>query len=116
MSDDAVKNLHYKRQFLAPEGNRWDEYACISYVRIDEDGIEAELTISSGRDAGVNFDRSYRDEGYDDHLAIITALMEQIIAYRQAYAEAIAIVRGQATTRGGYVVEMTVDGSKTSEE
>lgn len=95
---DSVKQLHYHRQFLAAEGTRWDEATCVSYVYLDEDGIEAELTITAGRDV-VNFDRSYRDTDYDAHLATITKLMEQVIAYRQAYAEALALVRGQAITR-----------------
>lgn len=117
MSNETVKTLHYKRQFLAPEQSRYERANCYSYVYIDNDpdgiDLEAEFSICDGYSDVVNFDGTigtpYKP---DEHLAMITALMEQIIAYRQAYAEALAIVRGQGVTRGGESVVINMNGSE----
>jgi len=98
----TVKTVHYQRQFLAPEESRYDRSSCFSYVYVDSDPhgieLEAELVIADGYSAAFHLDGT-RDEEYDEHLAAVTRLMEQVIAYRQAYAEALALVRGQAITR-----------------
>lgn len=98
----APKTVHYMRQFLAPEESRYDRAHCYSYIYLggdpDDIDLEAEFTISDGYQSNVGFDGT-RHDNYDEHLAVITALMEQIIAYRQAYAEALAKLRGQGVTR-----------------
>lgn len=104
--DTEVKQLHYKRQFLAPEQSRYDQSMCQSQVELCEYRddppplILAELLISDGHNV-CSFEVHVHDtENYDEHLAVITALMEQVIAYRQSYAEALAIVRKTAITGG----------------
>lgn len=99
---ESVKQLHYQRQFLVPEQSQFERSSCFSYVVTDSDpdgfDLEAELIISDGHNASFHLDGT-RPQEYDEHLAVVTTLMEQIIAYRQAYAEALALVRGQPVTR-----------------
>lgn len=115
MSDLNYKKLLSDRQFLAPDTDRWNGSTCITYVNVWDDdgrmGIEAELSISDGRDT-ANFDGSY--ENHDEHLAQITKLRDQLIAYCAAYSEAVAIVRGQPVTRGvtGYVENFSFTGKE----
>lgn len=123
MSDETVKQLHYTRQFLAPEQSRYERANCYSYVYVDSDPdgiqLEAEISISDGYSDVVNFDGTTSSaEEQDAHLAAITVLMEQIIQYRQSYAEALATVRGQSVTGGGTVasVVMRVNGSELKGE
>jgi len=103
MSEDTVKELHYERQFLAPKRTRYDRCFCQSYVYVgttpEDIALETELIISDGNDI-IDFDFAHWDDQYDQYLAAITKLMEQIIAYRQAYAEALAIMRGQSVSVG----------------
>lgn len=109
------KTIHYQRQFLAPEQDRYDEGNCQSSVYLttfdDAEGdwqvIEAALRISDGRDC-ADFDfAKWDDEHADEFLAMITKLMEQVIAFRQGFAEALSIRRGQGQTSGGTLYTVT---------
>mgnify|MGYP001559542799 FL=1 len=115
---DVEHALHYQRQFLAPEESRWDVGSCTSYVllnRVSVDGVvrdeldlEAEITLSDGRDV-VNFDASYSDEPgrQDVYLAMMCKLRDQLIAYCSAYGEALARMRGQSISSGAESVVVT---------
>jgi len=114
--DRETKSIHFQRQFLAPEQMRYDQSYCQSYVYLNaatelydsgEFTIESELIIGDGHDC-VNFDFAHYDEHPDEYLAMITKLMEQVIAYRQAYMEALALVRGQGRTSGGEAIEIAL--------
>ena len=103
--------LHYQRQFLAGEDNRWDAGSCYSYVLLnrisDPDGapagvdIEAEINISDGFDT-AHFDASTCNEAdeQDAYLAMMCKLRDQLIAYCAAYGEAVAKTREQSVTVG----------------
>lgn len=123
---DIAATPHYQRQFLAPENSRYEGGSATSYVHLQrwtrkgdpqDLDVEAELSISDGRNT-VNFDLSHNNqENGDLHLAVITRLMEQVIAFRQAYADALATMRGQAVSGGadGGVV-LTVNGDSSAFE
>lgn len=111
MSDNTAETIHYRRQFLAPEETRYDQPYCQSYVYFDADPdgirLESELIIGDGRDT-FNLDYSRWDDDPDGYLAMVTKLMEQVIEYRQGFAEALARERGEALTRGGEAALFTV--------
>lgn len=86
--------LHYRRQFLAPEGTHYDESNCISYVHFGQfgkDDIEAEVVISAGRGV-INFDGSFQED-HELHLATMTRLRDQLTDYIEAYKHALELAR-----------------------
>lgn len=89
--------LHSERAFLAPETERWNCAACVTYVHVHTwDGqspgdldIESEVTITDPSGDSVRFDGSY-SQSAAAHLATIDALIAQLTHYRAAYAGAQA--------------------------
>lgn len=116
---------HYQRTFLAPDYARYDEGSVVSFVHLkrwtnkgvpEELDVEAELAISDGRNT-VNFDFNYNAQDGELHLAVLTRLMEQIIQFRQSYADALAIMHGQSVSAGSdTTLIMTTDAATWSAE
>jgi hypothetical protein len=101
---DTVQTVHFKRQFLAPEQTRYDQPYCTTYVYFDAAPnavleLESELVLSDGYHT-ARLDYNHWDDDPDAYLAMLTKLMEQVIAYRQGFAEALAKKRGQSVSVG----------------
>lgn len=114
------------RQFLIDLKAEWghnEDAFCLTRVTLahwlygDEVGemeIESRLQINDGYH-GVEFSNMGEAQTEDEHLASITKLMEMVIAYRQAYAEALAVKRGQSVSQGADItLTLNLDGSKTT--
>lgn len=97
--DEKREVIQFRREFISPEHDRYDTYSATSYVYIDEDGIEAELSISDGRHYGVNFDRSYRSSEYDNYLTVLDRLIAHITEHRDAFKAAWERVKVDGTLK-----------------
>lgn len=107
-NDKTVQTIHYQRQFLAPEQMRYDQSYCQSYVYLgtapDDIDLETQFLVGDGHSV-ISLDFALWDDDYDAYLDMLTVLMNQMIAYRQAFAQAVALKRGQAVTGGSPTVE-----------
>lgn len=109
VSIEQENSFHMERNFLADEPSQFARATCYSYVyhqrwmvdgKPDELEIEAELVISDGREV-IAFDGSYDDR--EAHLEAMTRLVNQITAYRDAFARAIDELEGD-TKRESFTV------------